>query len=127
MAGNLSNYLENKVLDHIFNILSYTAPTTLYLALYTVSPTETTAGTAVTGGSYERKVITFAAANSGVSSNNANVDFPNMPACTVTAVAIFDAYSGGNMLMYGDLVSPKNVDAGDTFRIAIGDLDVSID
>ena len=34
MAGT-SNYLENKILDHVLTATSYTSPSTLYLALYT--------------------------------------------------------------------------------------------
>lgn len=127
MAGNLTNYLENKILDHVLNINPYTAPSTLYLALYTVAPTDSTSGTEVVGGSYVRQVVTFGAANAGVCSNNSNIDYPGMPSCTVVAVGILDAFSAGNLMMYGPLVSSKVVDQGDTFRIATGDLDVSID
>ena len=37
MAG-FSDYLEDKVLDHVFGGTAYTAPSTLYVALYTVAP-----------------------------------------------------------------------------------------
>jgi hypothetical protein len=37
MAG-FSDYLEDKVLDHVFGGVAYTAPTTHYVALYTVAP-----------------------------------------------------------------------------------------
>jgi alkylation response protein AidB-like acyl-CoA dehydrogenase len=58
MAGSLSNYAENKVLDHVLGTTSYTKPTT-YVALYTVAPTDSTAGTEVTGGSYARLAGAF--------------------------------------------------------------------
>ncbi len=47
MAG-FSDYLEDKVLDHVFGGNAYTAPATLYVALYTVAPTDTGGGTEVT-------------------------------------------------------------------------------
>jgi hypothetical protein len=50
-----------------------------------------------------------------------------MPAATTVAIAIFDAASSGNMLLYGTLTTNKTTDAGDTLRIATGDLDVTID
>jgi len=50
-----------------------------------------------------------------------------MPACTVTHVGIWDAESSGNFLMGGSLDASKVVNAGDTFTIAAGDLDVSVD
>ena len=54
MAG-FSDYLEDKVLDHVFGGTAYTAPTTLYVALYTVAPTDTGGGTEVSGGAYARQ------------------------------------------------------------------------
>ncbi len=125
MAGNLSNYLENKVLDHILGTTSYTMPTT-YLALYTVAPTDSTSGTEVTGGSYARQAISFNAASSGAATNDANVDFSGMPTATVVAVAICDALTSGNILIYGSLTSSRSVVSGDTLRISSGDLSISL-
>lgn len=127
MAGNLSNYLEDKLLDHFLGTTTYTKPTTAYLALYTVAPTDSTSGTEVAGGSYARQVVTFSAASGGATSNDSNVDFSGMPACTVVAVAVLDALTSGNILVYGPLTANKTVDAGDILRIATGDLDITID
>lgn len=126
MAGSLSNYAENKVLDHILGTTTFTKPTT-YVALYTTAPTESTAGTEVTGGSYARLAGEWDASSGGASSNSGNLDFTGMPACTVVAVGILDSLSGGNLLIYGTLTSNKTLDAGDTLRIATGDLDITID
>lgn len=126
MAGNLSDYLENKVLDHILGTTTYTKPSTVYLALYTTTPTDGTSGTEVAGGSYARKVITFGASSSGAATNNTNVDFTLMPTCTVTGIAVLDALTSGNILVYGALGSSKSVSSGDTLRIASGDLSISI-
>jgi hypothetical protein len=35
---SFSNYLETKVLDHVFGATAYTAPATLYVGLYTATP-----------------------------------------------------------------------------------------
>ena len=40
MAG-FSDYLENKVVGHVFGGSAYTAPSTLYVALYTSAPSDT--------------------------------------------------------------------------------------
>lgn len=125
MAGNLSDHLENKVLDHILGTTSYTMPTA-HLALYTVAPTDSTAGTEVSGGSYVRKTIAFNAASSGSAVNSANVDFTGMPAATVVAVAVCDALTSGNILVYGTLASSRTLIAGDTLRISSGDLSISV-
>jgi len=126
MAGNLTNYLENKLLDHFLGTTSYTMPT-VYVGLFTVAPTDAGGGTEVTGGSYARQAAAFTAAASGATSNSANIDFINMPAATTVAIAVFDASTSGNMLVYGTLTTNKQTDAGDTLRIATGDLDISID
>lgn len=127
MAGNLTNYLENKLIDHFLGTTTYTKPAAVYVGLFTVSPGEAGGGTEVTGGSYARKVATFTAASSGATSNDSNIDFTGMPAATTVAIGIFDALTSGNMLLYGTLTTNKTTDAGDTLRIATGDLDISID
>lgn len=127
MAGNLSDYLENKLIDHFLGTASYTMPSNIYVALYTVAPSDAGGGTEVTGGSYARQAATFDAAASGATSNDSNIDFTNMPAATVVAIGIFDASTSGNLLLYGSLATNKTTDAGDTLRIATGDLDISID
>lgn len=127
MAGNLTNYLENKLIDHFLGTTSYTMPADVYVALFTVSPGEAGGGTEVTGGSYTRQIATFTAASSGATSNDSNIDFTGMPAATTVAIGIFDDVSSGNMLLYGTLTNNKTTDAGDTLRIATGDLDISID
>jgi len=127
MAGNLSDYLENKLLDHFLGTATYTKPTTVYVGLYTVVPTDAGGGTQVTGGSYARQTATFSAAASGTTSNTANIDFAGMPAATTVAIGVFDAITAGNLLLWGTLTTNKTTDAGDTLRIATGDLDISID
>ena len=127
MAGNLTNYLENKLIDHFLGTTSYTMPADVYVALFTVAPGEAAGGTEVTGGSYARKIATFTAASSGATSNDSNIDFTGMPAATTVAIGIFDALTSGSMLLYGTLTTNKTTDAGDTLRIATGDLDISID
>lgn len=127
MAGNLTNYLENKLLDHFLGTTAYTMPTPVYVALFTVAPGDAGGGTEVTGGSYARQTAAFTAASSGATSNSANIDFTGMPAATTVAIALFDAITSGNMLVHGTLTTNKQTDAGDTLRIATGDLDISID
>jgi hypothetical protein len=126
MAGSLSNYAENKVLDHLMGTTTFTKPTT-YVALYTTAPTDSSAGTEVTGGSYARIAGSWDAASGGATANSGNLDFTGMPACTVVAVGVLDNSTGGNLLVYGTLTSNKTLDAGDTLRIATGDLDITID
>lgn len=127
MAGNLSDYLENKLLDHFLGTTSYTMPAAAYVALYSVAPGDAGGGTEISGGSYARQAATFSAASAGATSNSGNIDFTNMPAVTVVAIGIHDALTSGNLLLWGTLTTNKTTDAGDTLRIATGDLDITID
>lgn len=130
MANNLSDYLENKLLDHIIGKTSYTMPTA-YVALYTVAPTDSGGGTECTGGSYARVATsgsTWNAASSGSNSNASDIVFPEATASwgTVVAVGILDASSAGNLLWYGTLTANKTVDSGDTVRFVAGDLTTAL-
>lgn len=127
MAGNLTNYLENKLIDHFLGTTTYTKPSNVYVGLFTVAPTDAAGGTEVSGGSYARQAATFSASSNGSTTNNANVDFTLMPSATTVAIGIFDASTSGNMLLHGTLTANKTTDAGDTLRIATGSLTISID
>lgn len=127
----LSDYLENELLDHVLVNAAYTSPTTVYVALFTDTSTtaELEAGTLtneVSGGSYARQAVTFSAASGGATANTGAVSFTNMPAVTVENIAIMDASSAGNVLFGGALSASKTLNSGDTFTIAIGDLDVTL-
>ena len=129
MAG-FSDYLEDKVLDHVFGGTAYTAPSTLYVALYTVAPTDTGGGTEVTGGSYARQsgAFTVSGTNPTEASNSSAIEYPTATGNygTVVAVGIFDALSSGNLLAYANLTASKVVSTGDVFRFNAGDLDVTL-
>ena len=125
-----SDYLENKVLGHVFGGTAYTAPTTLYVALYTVAPSDTGGGTEVSGGAYARQTATFTVSgtNPTTASNTAAIEYPSATANygTVVAVGVLDASSGGNLLAYSTLDSSKVVSSGDAFRFNAGDLDITL-
>ena len=129
MAG-FSDYLEDKVLDHVFGGNAYSAPSTLYVALYTVAPTDTGGGTEVSGGGYVRQssAFTVSGTNPTTASNSAAVEYPTATADygTVVAVGIFDASSSGNLLAYANLTTSKVVSTGDVFRFNTGDLDITL-
>lgn len=125
---SFSNYLENKVLLHVFGATAYTAPTTLYVGLFTSDPGEGGTGTEVSGGSYARQTVTFTVTDN-LASNTAAVEFPTASASwgTITYAAVYDAATGGNLLGSGGLATAKTIDSGDVFRIPAGDLDITLD
>ena len=129
MSG-FSDYLEDKVLEHVFGGNAFTAPSTLYVALYTVAPSDTGGGTEVSGGAYARQTATFTVSgtNPTTASNTAAIEYPSATADygTVVAVGVLDASSGGNLLAYSTLDSSKVVSSGDVFRFNAGDLDITL-
>ena len=53
--AEFSNFMENKIIDHMLRNQAYTPPATVYVALYTSDPTDADTGTEVSGGSYARQ------------------------------------------------------------------------
>jgi hypothetical protein len=125
----LSNYAENKVIDHTLGTTAYTKPTNIYVALFTTDPAETGAGTEVSGNGYVRKVATFNAAANGSATNSAEVLFDVATASwgTLTHVGLFDAVSAGNMIWSGALSTSKAIASTDQFRLPAGNITVTLD
>jgi hypothetical protein len=134
MAGGKSDDLENKILDHVLGGGDYTRLATVYVALFTVTPSDSGGGTEVSGGAYARVAVTnnatnFPAASGGAKSNGTAITFPAASANwgTVVAFAIMSASSGGVILYWGPVSPNKAVNSGDTASFAIGDLDITED
>jgi len=127
--AEFTNYLENKLLDHVLNNTSFTSPTTVYVGLFTAAPTDTTSGTEVSGGSYARQVLSVTTASSGVVTSDADVSFPQATGNwgTIVALGIHDALSSGNLLMYTDLTTSKTIETGDILKVSSGSLTVTLD
>jgi hypothetical protein len=124
----MSNYLENALINATLRNTSYTSPTTVYVGLFTTDPTDAGSGTEVSGGSYARKSATFGAPSNGASSTDADVQFDQATGNwgTVTHFGIFDALTTGNLLYHGALTSSKTIETGDVFKIASGNLTVTL-
>lgn len=127
--AEFTDYLENKLLDHVLRNVSYTAPTTSYVGLFTAAPTDTLSGTEVSGGSYARQVLSVTTASAGIVTSSADVNFPQATASwgTISAIGIFDALSSGNLLMYTTLTTSKTIDDGDILKISTNNLTVTLD
>jgi len=125
--SSFSDYLEDKVLDHVFRNTALTSPSAVYLALYTVAPTDAGGGTEVSGSGYARQEITFGASSGGAMANTAAVEFTASGGNfgSVVAVGVFDASTAGNLLAWDEITS-ATVNDGDTLRFAIGDIDLTL-
>ena len=103
---SLTHYAEGKVGDAILRAISFTAPTQLYMALFTVAPTDAGGGTEVSGGGYARQPVTFGAGTTQTTgtlwTNSSTVTFPQATANwgTIVAFAFFDATTAGNMWLW---------------------------
>ena len=121
---SLSDYGENKMLSLLKADGSY------YLGLYTVVPSDDgTGGTEVSGGGYARQAVTFGTPSSGSMSNSAAIEFPTATADwgTANGWGLFDAVSGGNLVWYGNITTPRQLLTGDIYRVQIGNFTLSID
>jgi hypothetical protein len=126
--AEISNYLENALINGTLRGTTYTAPTTTYLALYTNDPTDADTGTEITGGSYVRQAITFSSPSNGVTSNSSAIEFPQATADwgTITHVGIRDAVTSGNLLYHSALDTSKAIANGDIFKITSTNLSVTL-
>lgn len=141
--ASMTDYLENKLIDFLFRGGSFTAPANLYIALYTAAPTDSSSGTEVAGGDYERKQLNPSASNwystqsntdatstgtGGTTGNAATIAWNSVTwSGTVVAVAICDALTAGNVLFYKTLSASKTITAGDSISFATNALTVQID
>lgn len=123
---SFSNYLETKVLGHVFGGTAYTQPTK-YIALYSSAPGEAGGGTEISGTNYVRQTAAFTVTGD-TASNTAAIEFPTAGSSwgTITHIGVMDASSSGNLLAYGTLTASKTISSGDVFRIPLGDLDITL-
>jgi hypothetical protein len=126
--SEMSNYLENALINVTLRNTAYTAPAAVYVALFTSDPTDAGSGTEVSGGSYARTAATFGAPSNGVSVTTADVTFPTCTVAwgTVGWIGIYDALTTGNLLYHTPLDVSKTIDAGDIFKISSGNLSVTL-
>jgi hypothetical protein len=138
----LSQYWLNLLIDADLRNQSITFPATRYIGLFTVLPTRSTGGTELTTGAgftgYARQSLASSLANwsgtqgagttsasSGTDdevSNNVAVEFSAALAAAWAGIVgwgMFDASSGGNLLIFGPIVNASEVAITRSF--AIGD------
>lgn len=133
MAGSKTDALEARLLDHLFKggaTPALSALSTVYVALFTVVPSDAGGGTEVSGSSYARQAAASALWTRTVASiaNNAEIAFPAVTttAYTVVGWGLFDAVTAGNMLYWGDTAS-TTMNVGDIPRFAANALTVTED
>jgi len=126
--SEMSNFLEDALINATLRATTYTSVATVYVSLWTTDPTDAGNGTEVSGGSYARTAVTFGAPSNGVTTNDADVTFPTATASwgTVGWIGINDAATSGNLLYHSPLDVAKTIDSGDIFKITTGNLSVTL-
>lgn len=123
--SSASDTLEGEILDHIFRTATWSKPTALWVALFTVAPGDDgTGGTEVSGGAYARVNVPPLDANwgrtAGVVDNASDISFPAPSAdwaagaTKIVAFGIYSLVTGGTYLGGASLNADKNVLDGDS-------------
>ena len=126
----LSDYGEALILNCLLRATNITAPTTVYLALFTSDPTDANdTANEVSDSAYARQSCAFNAphATEGYSANTSEVSFPAIVDGTITVgwVGIYDALTGGNLLYSQSVGSSKELEAGDVAAFGAAGLKVT--
>lgn len=127
--SSMTSYLQKKLQDHTLGLAAYTMPTTVYAELLTANPGEAGSHTyevGTSGTGYGRIAITSKMnptdSVTGIASNNTAITFG--PATTdwgtITYVAISDAATAGNMLLYGALEIVQTTPIGESVQFSSG-------
>lgn len=122
----ISNYLENQLLDAVFNAEATGLPIAqVFVKLHIGDPGEDC--TANAAGETTRKEMTAAAAASGATTNDNALTWTSVSTTEdYSHISCWDHLTAGNPLWSGPLTA-NPVTAGDTFTIPVGDLDVTLD
>jgi hypothetical protein len=131
----MSNYLEKALNDHVLGGPDFIRPGTVHFALFTgVTDGDANNVTQPSGGGYARVAVTNNATNfpgatsgSGSKSNGTQITFPTASGSwgTVTHWGVYDAATGGNLLYWGELTTPRAITSGDTPRFNVGDFTIT--
>ena len=119
---NTTHFLDRAAGNLFKTKTSPAIPTEYYIGLSTTEPTMT--GTNVSeparSSGYSRVLLSnLSTPTNGVVTNTANINFQESTASwgTVTHFVIYDAEVDGNLLMYGELSTPRVVEAATVMTI----------
>lgn len=124
---DISNYWRNILYNVSVGGVNATAPTDVYLALFTAASDDEN-GTEVADANYVRQIVDFSSPTNGVGANDVIVEYPAAATgFTATHARLMDDVSGGNPLTkIVALDEPKVVGASAVLRFLVGDVDFEI-
>ena len=125
MASGKSAHLANALLAQLFNSAAAVSLANVYVALFTAAPTGSggsyTGGTEATGGGYARLAVETADTTKWTVTANGVVNAATISMFTasgavsssanIVGVGLMDAITSGNLLYYGDVVTPAAITA----------------
>lgn len=132
--SSMSTYLKGKLAEEVLRGVNYTTPGEIYLALYTSNPGVGNTGAEAAYTGYARVSCgatpssAFTALSGATSQNSNTITFPAVggaTSVTVTHWALFDASSGGNLLLFGALTASKTLDPTDVPSFPAGALQLT--
>lgn len=136
-GASKSDYLENKDLDHNLGKTSFTMPSTVALALLTVTPTDSSTGSSVTEANYTgyaRKAVAGSDLNAGSAGQTTSANTLTFAACTAGSSTIIawilcdsSTTGAGNALYWGTATSTVISTTQTPATIASGGLVVNED
>lgn len=129
--ANISSYLQKAMLDWVLGGATPTQPASRLAALSMGTPTTVSASELSPLSAHTRQTALFGAAASpaGSASNTAAMTFgPFSSSGVVQGLVIFDttAFTAGNMLWYGTLLTARTTLVGDTLVVAAGGLIITL-
>jgi hypothetical protein len=124
MAGGISPYQANRILDYEFGKTTWTPETTYYIGLLTALPDEDGVGYTVAASiplvAVTNNTTNFSSAASKVKKNATVISWSAFPGDrTLLGAAIFDDNSQTHILRWGPFSSPVTVSSGQPFEISI--------
>lgn len=134
MPNNKSTYLETALINTVLRGGSFTAPSAVYVGLYTGLSNRTVGGTEVSGGGtgYQRQPAGFSSPSynpdgSVTVSNNVQLNFAGAiaPWGSIVGFGLYDAPTAGNLLYFTSLPIAITINIGDQLFFDIGALTVS--
>ena len=130
----ITTYQANRLNNYLFGATSFTPNGTYYIGLSTTAINA--AGTGVTeptGGGYQRVAVTnnktnFTDSTGGIVQNKVQFEFPESTTAlgTIKHVFIADSLTGGNILYYDALTTPRTVQTATILLFAINSMKIQL-
>jgi hypothetical protein len=128
MSTDMSNYLENALLNLVLRNTGSLTGGTAWLAIHVGAPGEDAATNEVATGGYARVACAFDAPSDGVTQNTDVESFS--PSGTnwgsVDNISLWTAVSGGTSLFYGSQTTARTINDGDTLEFAAASISVTL-